>query len=314
MARSFATVTGVPFAGNLVDLPAQARNTGFGKQKAELPPTIITVPIGWASYGANENNPNIAVQVTGLQGGGARQLLDKILSVRIDNLGNDVPVYVYFSDTGYTVACPPNTIVWDSVQTGKFNALIIGEGFSNTPGATSVYFCNFAQQPFVNNEIIQVQDLWLASAEITRGNSIFQQNFGIPALGDQFVQAFVDPTINDSTAPVFSLGAGFVYITELVITVAEMSLVNSTPGQFAIGNAIFESTGASGEFSQAFFGMQGAINPPLVDSKEIFRVRGNFKLDATQQWQFRWNHASINTTNFAGGIVRLDCAFTTNPQ
>lgn len=275
---------------------------------------MVSAAINWFSYGASSLNPNIAVSVQSINAGaGPRQLLDRIKSVRIDNLGNNVPVYVTFPDTNYTVVAPPNSVVWEPVRTGQFNAIIIGEGFTSSVSLplqnTTVFFCNFFVPPFIDQEINQAISLWLASANITHGNSILQQNYNAPAVGDQFfIGSILATAVSGTTSTIFNFGAGFIYITNIDVIAIEV-----TAAVFpASGQLIFESTGISGIFAFAPIGLASAASAAaLSPSQELLRMPGNFKIDGTQTWRLRW---LLVAGAFASGSFELNIAFSQNPN
>jgi hypothetical protein len=208
MSRIFtgSTVPSAPYAGLYQFIGAgPTANTGW------MP---ITIP--WAFYGVNTiiNTKAIAVDLRSQTQKG----FDRIRTVRIDNLGVNTPVYVYFPDTLYTVACPPNTIVQENVISLSLQPLIVGEGFTNqAPGTTTIFFGNFNVANFFDPEINYSQDLWLATQSIGRAGNIQNQNFGTPALGDSTLNAQIQldtvgnfVVLDFSNAPV---NQGYVYIS-----------------------------------------------------------------------------------------------------
>lgn len=303
--RSFVGIPTFAYFGNLYDLPVKTSNALFGQQP-RLPPTTVATQFVWTNYGAGTAQSNVAATVQ-MQTTGPRQLLDKILSVRIDNLGNGVPVYVYFPDTNYTVVAPPNTVVWEKVETAQFSALVIGEGFTdNTVGSTAVYFCNFEVQPFIDYEFPQTTQLWLASSTITRGTSIYNQNFGVPALGDQTTSYLNALT---SAVGVFEnnlwgtpLSSGFIYLTHINVYVI------SGPQTISELFWVLESAGTAGILYnfQGWCPAAGIATPYNLLSMSAMNV----KIDATQTWRLR---SSIIPT---GGSTLVTHVFnwTTNPN
>lgn len=306
MSRNFYGIGQQPYAGQIGPQAAQTFNYKFGNQPP-LPPTTVELNIQWITYGAGAV-PNVNI-LANLAGASTTQTLDQILSCRIDNIGNPVPVYVYFPDTDYTIVAPPNTVVWEPVQTGQFSAWIIGEGFTTgTVGNTRVYFCNFRINPFIDYEFPQSSDLWLASSTITRGTSIYNQNYGVPALGDQFIQSVVlavvgagpTTTINN----MFNFGGGFIYVTDLTFLLNNINFTASG-GSLSL---YFESTGIAGIFAQQMFSWQGSA--ASVQTANLMNARGNFKLDGSQIWRFR----VVQATGLVAGNIQLNISYTTNPN
>lgn len=310
MSRNFFGIGQQSYIGQLYALPVQTLNTKFGQQ-SPYPPTTVAAQLTWLSYGAGTVKPNVNTLLS-MPNTGNRQLLDKILSCRIDNLNNPVPVYVFFPDTGYTVAAPPNSIVWEPVQTAQFDAWVVAEGFTDgsligadgKPVATAVYLCNFVVPPFLDTEFEQVASLWKASASISRGGTILNQNFGTPALGDQFVQVNTVLQNNGQLRPVFPvLSQGFYYITSLVVLLAAQT--SSASG----GNSsvIFESQGSAGVFLSMPITLPNSsfLNEQLFQSGVV-----QWKIDATQQWQCRTLTGTIGS--LAGNML-FNFTFTANP-
>lgn len=263
MALDFATIPQRAYPGTLNKQAAQTSQTLLGCEN-NLPPTAVVARVPWASFG--DTNANIQTQVnlmTTGSGGSNPQMLDKILSVRIDNLGMPVPCYVQFPDSGFTLVCPANSIIWQPVKTGGFVANIIAKGFTQgdldtvPPPVSTVTFYNIEVPPSISAEINQSASLWLQSADVQRGGSdLKNNNFGIPALGDQTVQAEFTlsgfapvPLFGGSTDP----EKAFIYITSIQVNAL------SLPFDGAVTEFVIESTGAAGILFAFIF-----INPSLV--------------------------------------------------
>lgn len=310
--RTFAAVPSRPYIGQLYEAATQVKNTKFGNQPA-LPPTTVPTLFQWVTYGAGTAKPNVAGEIIFPQHG-ARQLLDKILSVRIDNLGNPCPVYVLFTDTGYTVVCPPNTVVWEPCETNMQGPIyVVGEGFTDgtllntdgSPVATAVYFCNFSRAPIQITEFEQSAQLWKASASISRGGNIFNQNFGTPALGDQTIQYPVSvggPGIIVNNVWGTPYPSGFLYLTHVDFTLTDLNNPGGAAGHLFF---VLESTGTAGVLYNLNYGLVG--NP--VDTQKLLNFSAmQIKLDATQTYRIRvYDWANLT------GILNSAFNFTTNP-
>lgn len=310
--RSFAGIVNSNYVGDIQALPTNINNTKFGQQPA-LPPSCVALTFNWAAdYGASTTNSNIAVPVNIGGGGTTRQKLDNVRSVRIDNLGNPVPVYVNFPDTNYTVVAPPNSVVRENVETGQFSAFIYAEGFTTgQAGSTAVYFYNYPSSPFLDAEIEQAQTLYKASASISRGLTIYNQNFGVPALGDQTTQAILDVTSAGNTIGLMStpLASGFIIITHIYLNL--MSVGDNVVG-FITPSLFFESTGISGVLYRWKF-VSNLITDPgyRPDYVPIYQLQGGqLKLDATQTWRLRNDIACGGSVGFANIIIN----YTTSPN
>lgn len=310
MSRSFIGFPSQLYKLQLIALPAETSNNGFGNQ-SRLPPTMVQAVFPWLTYGASSTKPNVSALVSNINAGaGSRQLLDRIRSVRIDNLGVPVPVFVSFPDINYTVVAPPNSVVWDVVRTGQFNATVTVEGFTtatlNTSPTTTVYFCNFDVVPFIDQEVNSSQSQRLSTANIAT-QPFFQGNFGVPALGDVPLgfNFNVNANTSFSISANFDRTAAFLYITEFAVFVTspiiagaagfkgDITLLSITPG----GETIFD------------IGISLIANATQQPGL-LFRMPGQFKLDNTQTWIIAWNISA----GAGSGLVSCGIAATQNPN
>ncbi len=117
-------------------------------------PKSVQVNIDWLNYGVGDAKPDFGI-VVNLQGISPALALVAVKSVYIDNLGSQVPIYVFFPDTGFTAAMPPLSAGWIPVITNQLKAAIYGIGFTDTNiPLTIVHFCNFPRE----QSIITVAD------------------------------------------------------------------------------------------------------------------------------------------------------------
>lgn len=295
MSRVFVGFGQVPYIG-----------TPF-KQRANFGPrTINVVPLhfDWISYGASSATPNINVLVN-CAGSQNAPLLQTITSIYIDNTNSNNPIYVFFSDTNYTITAEPNSAGWYPALTSKMQFWVIGEGFvTGQIPQTNIIVTDAPIMPFVDPELASAVNLEKASPTITRGGTIYNTNFSAPALGDQFEQAVIGSGASTQT-PIFGspLASGFIYLTNIAISL----LVIENPVAPFIINFQIKSTGAPGLYLQAEFYyptanqllLPGVILPP-------FQHQG--KLDATQPWFFQ---ADQNPNLW---LANAYLAYTTNPQ
>ncbi len=270
----------------------------------------ISVPLlfQWISYGAATANPNINVLVE-LRGQACARL-DNIRSIYINNLGSDVPIYVHFEDTQYDVVAKPNSSGWYPVYTNQKFFNVIGLGFldGNIP-QTTILVCNANIMPSVNVEIDTSVPLWLASPTITRGNTIYNTNYGTPALGDQAFSGAIDaippaPTVlNNLWGTPYS--DDFLYVTGLQIALLTFS--SASVGGFA-GTVFIESTGVAGILYQFDFRF---ASTSIINADLINRSAMNLKLDATQTWRMRFVAGGGVTPT---GFITLSSEYTINPN
>lgn len=270
----------------------------------------VPIHLNWNDYQASTSKPNIVVQVD-MSNQLVASKIQILRSVYIDNTGSDVPVYVIFPDTGCVVPCQPNCAIWAPCYTAGMIALVAGLGFlTGDIPTTQVTFTNLIIPPAANLEIQTAVSLWKASATITRGTTIYNTNLGVPALGDQYIQALVDPTVSGGTYTVFNFGINFIYVTEIIF---DFVGVQTTTLNLNSGFLVFESTGAAGQFLQA-----GPIQ--ILASTTTFPTQmpnytttrhGQYKLDGSQLWRLRWQ-TTVGT--FSGGAITCGFSYTTNPQ
>lgn len=266
----------------------------------------LTIP--WALYGASSSNQNINIAVDLTQK--SCSPLEQIRCVYIDNLGCDVPVYVNFPDTNYTVVAKPNSEGWYPVYTNKKQFNIIGEGFinSSTP-QTLVIATNISLTPSVNNEIDTAVVSFLASATIARGSTIYDQNYSPPALGDQLFEAINLPVA--ATGNIISnvwgtpLPSGFIYVSAFEVQISGISSVGANGAvHIQLG-----SSGVSGKLDDYFFESSLAAGASLTGIVKLRELSGmNLKIDATQTWQL-----NVLTTSLTGKC-NFASVFTTNPN
>lgn len=266
---------------------------------AKVAPRSILAQFNWvADYGASTAKPNVNVLVS-MQGGQAQLPIDAIRSVKIDNLGNPCPVYVYFLDTKDTIVAPPNTLVWEPVVTNSQIANVILEGATDgTVGNTNVYFCNVVVPPFVNAEIAQAVALWKASATVSRGGNILNTNYGTPALCDQSLETSI--FLNGPAVPIaWPLATGFVYINVMQAVFLNTGGV-AAPALFDV--RIAPGLGATPIWHWVFLG--GGVTQiqfPFIGGM-------NLKIDASLTWLLFNAGPETGDANF-----RVEFGFTVNP-
>lgn len=252
---------------------------------------VVPLMLNWLSYGASSNVPNINVAVD-LSLNSVWVRLKQIRSIYIDNMGSDNPIYVYFPSTDYAVVAQPNSAGWFRAYSSDYRLEVIGEGFvTGDVPTTKILVANVDIAPAIDIEISQGIDLFRASATISRGTTIYNQNFGSPALGDQVTIPSVDCSILGTTANFGAFGStGFVYLVGLFFDFTNMS------GPFA--NVLFESTGIAGTLLN--------VGSKAQDAFKAFAPI-QWKIDATQTWRLRVTAASTT------GLCRCSCSFTTSP-
>lgn len=262
----------------------------------------------WLIYGASTSVPNINVLVS-LENPVCKAL-DQIRSVYIDNLNSSIPVYVYFPDTGTTIVAKPNSEGWYQAFTNAKVFWVIGIGFlTGDIPQTLVTVSNLALPPLVNTELDQSVNLWKASPLISRGLTPYNQNLGIPALGDQSI------AYNSTAGGVgilnnnlwgTPLASGFVYVTGVYWTAKGIAVAGA-------GNLVVqvESTGVAGTLWQASYFTPNSASGNSPENADVLLNLGgqmSLKLDATQTWRLR-------ATNWSSNPVQLSLTtnYTINP-
>lgn len=271
---------------------------------------VVPLMLNWLSYGASSNVPNINVAVDlSLNSVWAR--LKQIRSIYIDNMGSDNPIYVYFPSTDYAVVAQPNSAGWFRAYASDYRLEVIGEGFvTGDIPTTKILVANVDIAPAVDIEIAQSIDLWKASATISRGSTIYNQNFGAPALGDQTFQALMNVINNGATAGLMNtpLASGFIIITHIYINLLGMD----TPGAAIDPTLFFESTGVAGILYQFHYRAEINTTPGFtLNYLPLYQLNGGqIKIDATQTWRLRQD-LGVGGTFAAANIV---INFTTSPN
>lgn len=283
-----------------------------------MTPVAAVINITWSDYsagittaGVTKTNVNVNVFC---QGAGPRPIIDKITSVKIDNTGNGVPVYVSFPDTTDVITCGPNTIVWEPVITNGLVANIIGEGFTsqNNGGATRVSFTNVVIAPYVNSE--QTQSIALSLVSIDEANTLVP-GYSPAALGDRATNQKLDLDLTDLT-PKSSIILGaqafpsFYYITNLSI-VCPLAYAafdnNANQRMFLSGNFGNRDTNQSlVPWQVGLAGLAGIAGNYASSLNAVCFSLGsmNLRLDARNNYGLLFDAA----TNYGGGNITIGAA------
>jgi hypothetical protein len=204
MSQNFNTILAQPYIGKPYYV-----NTKWCQTPPEGP-RVMPLVVNWLNYGGGNSKPNIRVQFDGAAFGLVSQPISLIQGVVIDNSGMFQPVSVYFSDTDFTVDCPPDEIVWSPVFTNQLKAEIICQGMvSGYVGTTKLYFTNTPIMPFPNIQIPLVFPKELGNPAIQPNQfSAIAPGFNSRALGDQAFSAVLDCTVANNTSGGWVGGGG----------------------------------------------------------------------------------------------------------
>lgn len=308
MALDFLTTPTRPYIGVPYSSPIDLC------KPVSLPAASIPFSIQWEIYNAGATSaghfPDVGVNVNLQNMGSNKAILDSIRGVYIDNLGCDVPVYVYFPETNFTVAAQPNATMFFPVFANAKNAIIYGKGFTEATrtARTNVLFTNAAVAPYVDNELLQSVALYRASPAIQRGLNIFNSNFAPPALGDQTFGGTILLS-GLGQAPLFpnlAMPSGFYYITSLVCRAVQAYI---DPVR-SLGNARILSSGVSGTLYDMTFGVPSQTEFADTGSQDnvILQQFGlQLKIDATEQWRIQ------NLNTLSNGRIQWYVSYTYQP-
>lgn len=151
--------------------------------------------------------------------GQAVNQLDKILMVYVDNTNNSLPVYVYFQDTQFNIACPAGYAGFFPTLTNGFNCQIYNGQAGVGGGSTTIQFCNFLVDNLQTAILNQAVALELTQSQ--PGDTF--PNFSTPVLGTFSFETFVSLASSNSVA-VFAAVAGGLGV--FAVTSYEVALIS----------------------------------------------------------------------------------------
>ncbi len=309
MSRNLNTFRVVPYVGQVYGQPFNAcGQTG----------RVVPLRFDWNNYGASTAQPNVMVPFTSLVGNDATGgQLPAIRSVYINNLNSGVAVYVEFdSPPGYQIACEPNAEGWFPVFTNSLNFKVAAQGFvTGLIPVTEILLTDIFVPAFTSPELPQTLDLWLASASISRGTTIYNQDNAVPALGDQTSQALIDCAANPGTAAICGcpLASGYVYLTDLWIKLIHGSTGGGTALYKCYLRDISITLAQALALGRVIYTFPSVLTAAGTADILLYQGKGNIKLDATISWGL--DCGPTQGTGYAAntwlnGIFN----FTTNPR
>lgn len=301
MSRSFRTTPTSAYKG--VALPAPVE---LCKAPA-LPPAVVRIDIDFADYWNASLGESVGV-IVNLEGSVQGKKLDRIASVKIDNVGNTTPVYVIAPDTLDVVTCPPNAVVTMPIFTNAPQVSVIADGI--TAGfipAVRVYLSNVMLQPSVDPEIQVVYPQWRGSPSIQREN-ILTPGFSSPALGDQTGQYELNLSAVNTTSNLFGspYATGFVYLTHVYV-----NLIDCDANPAVTFNLIVDYAAAPQTLYDWLFRALPSNDTSYNRNFCLYQLQGGqLRLDATKNWRFR------NTALLSPGtaLANLIVNYTYNEQ
>jgi hypothetical protein len=262
----------------------------------------LTIP--WNLYGAATAKPAIVVNAD-ITGNNVASQMGTVQSVFIDNTGSNATIYVRCLDTNHTVCAQPNSEGWYPLLTGLMTFEIVGIGFiDGFIPTTLVMFSNLRIIPSQNIEFATTAVLDLASNTISRGTGIQNQNYGVPALGDQFSQAaglIAGVGVINSGLWGTPFASGFIYLTHARATVSTL--------QAAGTNDIYQGNVKTAAGVVLFTWQSYAT---AGNQWEVFNLqKANVKLDATQTYE----SFMVSGTGFGTGLLYNESyCWTWNPN
>jgi hypothetical protein len=294
MARTFLGTGQVPYIGTPYQRPIQICHGG----------KVVPLYFDWNAYGASSVKTSLNVLVSLRTPDVKAQLLQQIASVYIDNTNSFAPIYVYCPDTKYTAIAQPNSAGWYPLYTNGLELWVIGQGFvSGQIPQTTIFVSDLFIPPYTDLEISQTQQLMKASSNISQGNILYNQNFGVPAIGDQIKFGSI-PLNVFQTLVFFNFGQGFIYITGIYLSC--FGMLNNPASNVSFN---FESTGVSGVLFQATVTSGNiATGDTNINFVPIAFNSINLKLNGNETWQFR----NLNTISQGGATLYL--VYSTNPN
>jgi hypothetical protein len=310
VSRSFLGIPTIPLQVPIIGKPLLLA------KKSSYPPTVIPVDINWADIQAKIGGVPLQTDIGvsfNLLTGATKSQIDIIQSILIDNTASPNPLYVHFPSTGMTISVAPATADWFPAITEDLLVQVFILGL--TPGQvprTQIFFTNVLINPFSDPEQNFSVSQGLVSAAVSRGNNIFNTNFGIPALGDQTIN-FCD-TFNQHTGGAGTVlhdhlfntpTTGFVYLTHVDINAQGNS-------GHTFGWSI-DAVNSGGTVLYTFLSRFPTGIESFIDLSSM-----NIKLDATLNWQMRVtvNNLIDNNPNTNGNdacLVNSTFVWTNNP-
>lgn len=288
MARSFQGIQAQPFIGTVSLSPV-------AKDVVPVRPFVCPIHIAWSIYGASSINSTIGVQVTLAANNAFLSNGFRVVSVYIDNLNSNVPIYIVFPDTPYTVVGLPQSAKWYPVVTNATVCTIYGSGFvTGQIPSTNLLFGNFYADTDTDFEQENVFPQYIGSPVIQRTN-VLTPGFGVPALGDQVVS----PTIDCSSGnflPIPAISeqpAG----TNLYLTMMRAYLRKPSSADPAECNVQMRD-----QNGRIYFQAVGSLEG------EVLFVQGNLRFDGSLQYFL------LNLIPVAGASMIWNIVFTQNTR
>lgn len=318
MSRLFGpTVPLLQYQGQSLDIPVQQCRVPAQE------PKVVRIDINWADYWPVTHPADLGIIVNLFGNTPETAKMDRLVSIKIDNVGSTVPIYVQFQDSLDIVTAPPNTAVIMPIMTngGQFKVFARGLTAGFIP-RTSIYVANFMMVANVDPEIQLVFPQYLGSPTVQRANAL-TPGFGPPALGDNvqsgylFLNAAGPPAIQTAVLLPAVPAGGFYYITALKFQLLRASILWN-----AAGNHFFEYDVSFVDLNLNFTIMPMSIlgNQPtaglLIDvfNVPLCEISGlNFRLDASHAYGLNF----FSFVEAGGGVITQSavyvgqfCAFT----
>lgn len=172
------SLLGVPFAV----YNRQLFSTPFARYNQSG--SLVAAQIDWSQY-IGANSSFVVQAIFGASANVPNGFLP--LSCYVNNLGSQVPIYVYFPDTGYEIVAPANSEGWYPVISNAAIAWVAGFNFvSGQLPLTTVFFTDLFVPPYVNVATPQSLQEGLASPAVG-GNSPQLLSIAVDFVGQSYV-------------------------------------------------------------------------------------------------------------------------------
>lgn len=295
MALNLAGVQAVPYLGLYTSFPIGDTYTA----------RLVPLYIDWASYGVGSGVTSAAVKAN-FVGNAPAEKLAQISAIYIDNLNSNVPVYVYFPDTRYTIAAQPQSTGWFPVITKQKEFVVYADGFTSAPFPTTNIF---AVDKFVPGFLDIAQQFtypqYKASPVIQRGDNILTPGWAAPALGDQIQSIIVSPSATPAGYVDVELFGGTAATAGKYVYLLAMDI--GSPWIATTSGVLRPSTQVHGSSSGLLY--QGVMVATSVNnSYSLFRMSGmQLRLSGDETWNFSYYQAG---TYNASSTINAAFVFT----
>lgn len=299
MSLSFAGIPTKNYVGAIYSQPMQL----FG-QGARYSGRYVPLLINWLAYGGGSAQQNLGITVQ-LSGSNQSQVLQKVISVYIDNDNSLCSIYVIADDTGFTVSAAPNTSGWQFIVTNSFNFHIYATGMiDGSVPQSKIYFTDAYipanVDPAINTEVTCM----IGSPQLQR-SGLGTPPYFPPALGDQ--NRFPSFSLASGTADQAIAFGGtanqFLYFTQIQFC---LGFIQNSGAAQALATVNFQNNSASPTLISCPIANNSAVASALYSNVILLDIRGNFRFQNNLLWSL---HLALST-GVNAGVVQVNISFT----